>query len=139
MFLFTVTYLVFYSHFAFCIAMKRAPPNLAAMSEPPRSKKIRIGDALNTEAADGVEDDLADEKTSSPYENAGQGSKGSGQDGQWTRVERRKQKKAKKLGHKADVCVFLLDFLLFCIFSRVWISLWRSGTMKQEGAVCDVI
>lgn len=87
--------------------MKRAPPNHVALSEPPRSKKIRMGNSLDTEAADNVENDLADEKTSSAYENVGQVG-GSGQDEQWTRVERRKQKKAKKAGHKADVCVFLL-------------------------------
>jgi hypothetical protein len=124
-------------HSAF--AMKRAPPNHVALSEPPRSKKIRIGDSLDTEAADNVKEDLADEKTSSPYENAGQGSKRvgrSGQDEQWTRVERRKQKKAKKLGHKADVCVFLLDFLYFRGSGQGTVAVWNGGCCAQ---LCDVI
>ena len=116
--------------------MKRAPPNHVALSEPPRSKKIKVGESLDTDAADNVEDDPADKKTSSPYKNAAQGSKGvggSGQDEQWTRVERRKQKKAKKLGHKADVCVFLLDFLYFRDFDKPlwWSGLWNGGCRAQ--------
>lgn len=110
--------------------MKRAPPNHVALSEPPRSKKIKIGESLDTDAADNVEDDPADKKTSSPYKNAAQGSKGvggSGQDEQWTRVERRKQKKAKKLGHKADVCVFLLDFLYFRGLDKA-----QSGSLERR-------
>jgi hypothetical protein len=85
--------------------MKRAPPSL---SETPLSKKIKIGDPPDPDVDDNdVEDDPAKKKKiSGPYASMGQDSGGSGKNEEWTRVEKRKQKKAKKQEHKADVCVF---------------------------------
>jgi len=92
--------------------MKRSPPDSLSLSETPLSKKIKIGDRLDTavDDNDGEDDPAKKKKTSWPYTTSmGQdsaGVRGSGKDEGWTRVEKRKQKKTKKQEHKADVCVF---------------------------------
>lgn len=92
--------------------MKRAPPNSPSLSEPPLSKKIRIGAPVDVDDNDG-EDGPVKKKTSGPYveQDSAVVVGGSEKNEEWTRVEKRKhKKKAKKQDHKADVCVFPIYF-----------------------------